>query len=169
MSFVSSGILYMFQLMVWKSLNRQPKAIRRSQWEAALRAAADPLTPATPSVRGWFSGSAPLPMNVVITGMLCFSARPLRVSLAFELKAPPPAKIRGRLACRMSFAAASTEAPSGLGLPDMFSNHGFVSKEPASIGTCWTSKADQRTTGPGLPETASFNPRERYSMATSGL
>jgi hypothetical protein len=71
--------------------------------------------PMLPMLRGWISGKAPLPMNVVATGASMSSAIVRSSSVASPLMTPPPARMTGRSASAKSSTAL--RICSGCGLP----------------------------------------------------
>jgi hypothetical protein len=130
------------------------------------------MLPVTPTLSGWVSAMAPLPVRVVPTAALSWSASATRSGPAAECITPPPARMNGRSARRSALAAAATSA--GLGAGRKAGNRPnrslAASGSPGSPGPSSTSCGRNSATGPGRPVVASRNAcRTRAGMvAASG-
>src|SRR5438270_2376518 len=81
-----------------QSVKRQPTARTTSAPDASLFPDVLAVSPTLQPFKGWSSGIAPLPIQVVTTGAPRCSATATRSAAASAVMAPPPATITGRSA-----------------------------------------------------------------------
>ena len=93
---------------------RQPIISIKSAFSIKRRVSGTPpLLPTTPTAKGWSSGIDPFPLTVVATGISSCSAKRIKAPSAPAMTTPPPQRITGFLAARITCAIFSTAIGSG--------------------------------------------------------